>query len=79
MYDLQILLMCMCLWLEKVIDVLLQQKFIDDLGVMYGMVWEGLDLVCSMDFFEKIQVLDIDLLFDSVCVDVVDVGQDVVL
>ncbi|MFX5693496.1 hypothetical protein ABTE17_22715, partial [Acinetobacter baumannii] len=65
--------------LEKVTDAPLQQKLIDDLGVMHGMVREGLDLARSMDSSEKIQALDIDSLLDSVCADAADAGQDVAL
>ena len=78
-HDLQTPLTRMRLRLEKVTDPELQQKLIDDLGVMHGMVREGLDLARSMDSSEKIQALDIDSLLDSVCADAADAGQDVVL
>lgn len=78
-HDLQTPLTRMRLRLEKVSDPGLQQKLIDDLGVMHGMVREGLDLARSMDSSEKIQALDIDSLLDSVCADAADAGQDVTL
>jgi signal transduction histidine kinase len=78
-HDLQTPLTRMRLRLEKVADSELQQKLIDDLGVMHGMVREGLDLARSMDSSEKIQALDIDSLLDSVCADAADSGQDVSL
>ncbi|MFJ3055511.1 ATP-binding protein [Herbaspirillum sp. NPDC087042] len=78
-HDLQTPLTRMRLRLEKVADAELQQKLIDDLGVMHGMVREGLDLARSMDSSEKIQALDIDSLLDSVCADAADAGQDVTL
>ncbi|AYR23671.1 ATP-binding protein [Herbaspirillum rubrisubalbicans] len=78
-HDLQTPLTRMRLRLEKVADSQLQQKLIDDLGVMHGMVREGLDLARSMDSSEKIQALDIDSLLDSVCADAADSGQDVSL
>lgn len=78
-HDLQTPLTRMRLRLEKVSDAALQQKLIDDLGVMHGMVREGLDLARSMDSSEKIQALDIDSLLDSVCADAADGGQDVAL
>ncbi|MBP0597915.1 HAMP domain-containing protein [Herbaspirillum sp. LeCh32-8] len=78
-HDLQTPLTRMRLRLEKVADRELQQKLIDDLGVMHGMVREGLDLARSMDSSEKIQALDIDSLLDSVCADAADAGQDVML
>ncbi|WP_343722681.1 ATP-binding protein [Herbaspirillum seropedicae] len=78
-HDLQTPLTRMRLRLEKVSDPGLQQKLIDDLGVMHGMVREGLDLARSMDSSEKIQALDIDSLLDSVCADAADAGQDVAL
>ncbi|MBO9538263.1 ATP-binding protein [Herbaspirillum sp.] len=78
-HDLQTPLTRMRLRLEKVADPELQQKLIDDLGVMHGMVREGLDLARSMDSSEKIQALDIDSLLDSVCADAADAGQDVEL
>ncbi|MEN2672652.1 ATP-binding protein [Herbaspirillum huttiense] len=78
-HDLQTPLTRMRLRLEKVTDAPLQQKLIDDLGVMHGMVREGLDLARSMDSSEKIQALDIDSLLDSVCADAADAGQDVAL
>lgn len=78
-HDLQTPLTRMRLRLEKVSDAELQQKLIDDLGVMHGMVREGLDLARSMDSSEKVQALDIDSLLDSVCADAADAGQDVSL
>ncbi|MDR6585594.1 ATP-binding protein [Herbaspirillum frisingense] len=78
-HDLQTPLTRMRLRLEKVTDAELQQKLIDDLGVMHGMVREGLDLARSMDSSEKVQALDIDSLLDSVCADAADAGQDVSL
>ncbi|WP_432239441.1 ATP-binding protein [Herbaspirillum robiniae] len=78
-HDLQTPLTRMRLRLEKVGDRELQQKLIDDLGVMHGMVREGLDLARSMDSSEKIRALDIDSLLDSVCADAADAGQDVTL
>ncbi|MFL9923376.1 ATP-binding protein [Herbaspirillum lusitanum] len=76
-HDLQTPLTRLRLRLEKVGEPELQQKLIDDLGVMQGMVREGLDLARSMDSSEKIQALDIDSLLDSVCADAADAGQDV--
>lgn len=78
-HDLQTPLTRMRLRLEKVADPELQQKLIDDLGVMHGMVREGLELARSMDSSEKIQALDLDSLLDSVCADAADAGQNVTL
>jgi signal transduction histidine kinase len=78
-HDLQTPLTRLRLRLEKVADKELQQRLIDDLAVMHGMVREGLDLARSMDSSEKIQALDIDSLLDSVCADAADAGQDVTL
>ncbi|TWC67574.1 signal transduction histidine kinase [Herbaspirillum sp. SJZ099] len=78
-HDLQTPLTRLRLRLEKVADPELQQRLIDDLAVMHGMVREGLDLARSMDSSEKIQALDIDSLLDSVCADAADAGQDVTL
>lgn len=78
-HDLQTPLTRLRLRLEKVSDHELQQKLIDDLAVMQGMVREGLDLARSMDSSEAMQRLDIDSLLDSVCADASDAGQQVKL
>ena len=78
-HDLQTPLTRLRLRLEKVSDHDLQQKLVDDLAVMQGMVREGLDLARSMDSSEPMQRLDIDSLLDSVCADASDAGQDVQL
>jgi signal transduction histidine kinase len=78
-HDLQTPLTRLRLRLEKVSDPELQQKLVDDLAVMQGMVREGLDLARSMDSTEPMQRLDIDSLLDSVCADASDAGQDVQL
>ncbi|WP_050475943.1 ATP-binding protein [Herbaspirillum rhizosphaerae] len=78
-HDLQTPLTRLRLRLEKVSDGELQQKLIDDLAVMQGMVREGLDLARSMDSSEPMQRLDIDSLLDSVCADASDAGQQVQL
>jgi len=78
-HDLQTPLTRLRLRLEKVGDEELQQKLIDDLAVMQGMVREGLDLARSMDSSEPMQRLDIDSLLDSVCADAADAGQQVKL
>ena len=78
-HDLQTPLTRLRLRLEKVSDEELQQKLIDDLAVMQGMVREGLDLARSMDSSEPMQRLDIDSLLDSVCADAADAGQQVQL
>ncbi|ASU39634.1 two-component sensor histidine kinase [Herbaspirillum sp. meg3] len=78
-HDLQTPLTRLRLRLEKVSDHELQQKLIDDLAVMQGMVREGLDLARSMDSSEAMQRLDIDSLLDSVCADASDAGQQVTL
>jgi len=78
-HDLQTPLTRLRLRLEKVSDAELQQKLVDDLAVMQGMVREGLDLARSMDSSEVMQRLDIDSLLDSVCADAADAGQQVEL
>jgi len=78
-HDLQTPLTRLRLRLEKVADKELQQKLVDDLAVMQGMVREGLDLARSMDSSEPMQKLDIDSLLDSVCADAADAGQQVQL
>ncbi|WP_233526698.1 MULTISPECIES: ATP-binding protein [unclassified Herbaspirillum] len=78
-HDLQTPLTRLRLRLEKVEDKELQQKLVDDLAVMQGMVREGLDLARSMDSSEAMQRLDIDSLLDSVCADASDAGQQVEL
>ncbi len=78
-HDLQTPLTRLRLRLEKVQDKELQQKLVDDLAVMQGMVREGLDLARSMDSSEAMQRLDIDSLLDSVCADASDAGQQVEL
>ena len=78
-HDLQTPLTRLRLRLEKVSDAQLQQKLVDDLAVMQGLVREGLDLARSMDSSEAMQRLDIDSLLDSVCADAADAGQQVEL
>jgi signal transduction histidine kinase len=78
-HDLQTPLTRIRLRLEKVSDVELRDKLIDDLAVMQSMVKEGLDLARSMDSSEPMRMLDIDSLLDSVCADASDAGQDVTL
>lgn len=78
-HDLQTPLTRLRLRLEKVTDPDLQQKLIDDLAVMQGMVREGLELARSIDSSETMQRLDIDSLLDSVCADASDAGQSVEL
>ncbi|WP_051516479.1 ATP-binding protein [Herbaspirillum sp. RV1423] len=78
-HDLQTPLTRLRLRLEKVDDKELQQKLVDDLAVMQGMVREGLDLARSMDSSESMQRLDIDSLLDSVCADASDAGHQVEL
>lgn len=76
-HDLQTPLTRMRLRLEKVDDAELQQKLIGDLSAMQSMVKEGLDLARSMDSAERLQLLDLDSLIDSVCEDATDAGQSV--
>ena len=76
-HDLQTPLTRMRLRLEKVEDAELRAKLIDDLFAMQGMVKEGLELARSMDSAETPQLLDLDSLIDSVCIDAADAGQDV--
>ena len=76
-HDLQTPLTRLRLRLEKVNDPQLQQKLIDDLAVMQGMVREGLELARSIDSSEARQRLNIDSLLDSVCDDATDAGQPV--
>ncbi|QRX81490.1 ATP-binding protein [Glaciimonas sp. PAMC28666] len=78
-HDLQTPLTRLRLRFEKVSDLDLRHKLIEDLAVMQGMVREGLDLARSMDSAEAMQLLDIDSLLDSVCADAADAGQDVTL
>ncbi|KAF3998410.1 ATP-binding protein [Glaciimonas immobilis] len=78
-HDLQTPLTRLRLRFEKVSDLDLRHKLIEDLAVMQSMVREGLDLARSMDSAEAMQLLDIDSLLDSVCADAADAGQDVVL
>ena len=78
-HDLQTPLTRLRLRFEKVNDLDLRHKLIEDLAVMQGMVREGLDLARSMDSAEAMQLLDIDSLLDSVCADAADAGQDVTL
>ncbi|HTD06574.1 ATP-binding protein [Undibacterium sp.] len=76
-HDLQTPLTRLRLRLEKVNDVELRDKLIDDLSAMQAMVKEGLDLARSMDSNEPLKPLDLDSLIDSVCADAVDAGQEV--
>ncbi|WP_334189213.1 ATP-binding protein [Noviherbaspirillum sp.] len=76
-HDLQTPLTRLRLRLEKVDDPQLRDKLIGDLSAMQGMVREGLDLARSMDSAEKMQVLDLDSMIDSVCTDAIDAGQPV--
>jgi signal transduction histidine kinase len=78
-HDLQTPLTRIRLRLEKVSDVELKERLIDDLSAMQAMVREGLDLARSMDTTETMQMLDLDSLLDSVCADASDAGQDVTL
>jgi signal transduction histidine kinase len=76
-HDLQTPLTRLRLRLEKVDDPQLREKLIGDLSAMQGMVREGLDLARSMDSAEKMQLLDLDSMIDSVCTDAIDAGQPV--
>ncbi len=78
-HDLQTPLTRLRLRLEKVQDVPLREKLIDDLAAMQNMVREGLDLARSIDSSEAMQSIDIDSLLDSVCSDAIDAGQAVQL
>ncbi|PUA16722.1 ATP-binding protein [Glaciimonas sp. PCH181] len=78
-HDLQTPLTRLRLRFEKVSDLDLRHKLVEDLAVMQGMVREGLDLARSMDSAEAMQLMDIDSLLDSVCADAADAGQDVTL
>ncbi len=76
-HDLQTPLTRLRLRFEKVTDLELRTKLVDDLAVMQSMVREGLDLARSMDSPEPLQRLDLDSLIDSVCADATDAGHDV--
>ncbi|WP_395826098.1 ATP-binding protein [Collimonas sp.] len=78
-HDLQTPLTRLRLRLEKVGDGELRHKLLEDLAVMQSMVREGLDLARSMDSAEKMQMLDVDSLLDSICSDAIDARQDVTL
>ncbi|BBP00640.1 ATP-binding protein [Sulfuriferula nivalis] len=78
-HDLQTPLTRLRLRMEKVDEADLRQKLINDLAGMQDMVREGLDLARSMDSAEKMQLLDIDSLLDSICADAIEAGQDVTL
>jgi signal transduction histidine kinase len=78
-HDLQTPLTRLRLRIEKVGDVDLRNRLIDDMTVMHSMVREGLELARSMDSAEPMQRLDIDSLLSSVCADATDAGQDVTL
>lgn len=78
-HDLQTPLTRLRLRMEKVSDTALRDKLIEDLAAMQVLVREGLDLARSMDSAEKMQLLDIDSLLDSICADAVDAGQQVSL
>lgn len=77
-YDLQMLLIWLCLCLENVSDEVLCECLIGDLVVMQVLVCEGLELVCSVESVEQCVVLDLDLLLESIVEDVVEGGGDVV-
>ena len=76
-HDLQTPLTRLRLRLEKVDDVELRGKLVNDLSAMQSMVREGLELVRSMDSTEPVQRLNLDSLIDSVCADAADAGQTV--
>lgn len=76
-HDLQTPLTRLRLRLEKVDDVELKNKLVSDLAAMQGMVREGLELARSMDSAEPMQLLDLDSLIESLCIDAADAGQPV--
>ncbi|TXI89356.1 MAG: HAMP domain-containing protein [Burkholderiaceae bacterium] len=76
-HDLQTPLTRLRLRLEKVTDVDLRDKLIQDLSHMQMMVKEGLDLARSMDSSEELRPLDIDSLLDSICSDASDAGHHI--
>ncbi len=78
-HDLQTPLTRLRLRLEKVSDLELRTKLLEDLAATQSLVREGLELARSMDSAEKMRLLDIDSLLDSVCADAADAGQDVTL
>lgn len=78
-HDLQTPLTRLRLRLEKVDDATLRGKLINDLATMQTMVTDGLDLASSMDSSEPRHLLDADSMLDSICVDALDGGQDVML
>ncbi|WP_025916657.1 ATP-binding protein [Herminiimonas sp. CN] len=78
-HDLQTPLTRLRLRLEKVADIELRSKLVDDLSAMQDMVREGLELARSMASAEPMQRLDLDSLLDSVCSDALDAGQPVTL
>ena len=76
-HDLQTPLTRLRLRVEKVDDVEIRGKLIDDLSAIQHMVREGLDLVRSANGSETCQRVDLDSLLDTVCSDAADAGQDV--
>ena len=77
-HDLQTPLTRLRLRLEKVKDIELRDKLVDDLAAMQIMIREGLDLA-SIDAGGLMQLVDVDSLLSSVCADAVDAGHDVTL
>lgn len=78
-HDLQTPLTRLRLRIEKVKDESLRDKLIEDLAHTQVIVREGLELARSMDSGEAFQMLDLDSLLDSVCMDAADAGQAVTL
>lgn len=78
-HDLQTPLTRLRLRLEKVGDIELRDRLVDDLSAIQGMIREGLDLASSMNSEEPMQRTDFDSILDSVCADAAETGQDVAL
>jgi signal transduction histidine kinase len=76
-HDLQTPLTRLRLRLEKVEDLELRERLLEDLSATRGMIRDGLDLAQSMSSEEPRQPIDFDSILDAVCADAADAGQDV--
>jgi len=78
-HDLQTPLTRLRLRLEQVKDPALREKLVGDLGVMQGLVRDGLELARSSESREAWSVVDIDSLLASLVEDHAELGADVSL
>lgn len=78
-HDLQTPLTRLRLRLEHVEDGALREKLVSDIGVMHGLVRDGLELARSSESREAWSVVDIDSLVASLVEDHVETGADILL